>query len=67
MDFDNGIFHTTRDWEYPVGGVWICDSRTNEKIVHCRTRRDVRWCIDKLMRRRWAETDGHPWTQKALP
>ena len=24
MDFDNGIFHTTRDWEYPVGGVWIC-------------------------------------------
>ena len=53
MDFDNGIFHTERNWK--CGGVWICDSKTDEKIVHCRTRFQVRDCIEKLMCRREPE------------
>jgi len=59
MDYDNGIFHTEKFGD----SVNVIDSKTGERICSVRKQSELDWTINELMKRRWAETGGNPWTQ----
>ena len=62
LNFDNGIFKTEN--ETLKGGrviTHIDNVKTGERICYVDNQADLDWSIDKLMRRRYAETGGRLW------
>ena len=62
LSFDNGIFRTVNETLKSGRVITHIDKvETGERICYVDNQADLDWSIDKLLTRRYEETDGRIW------